>query len=161
MPTPGEQRSGSGVKSLSEKAADFRFAQTKKKVLDFTKKGLSNFNANTQGSLGRASNLNLTAAPIAGGLSIAVPPPLANIEVGEQIIRQAGIEKLMELLSPEQKEEKEKKETSSTETTKSETTPTQATNKPVEKASQTREEGRSRLEQLFLDLINGELNVKL
>lgn len=40
------------------------------------------------------------------------------------------------------------------------TSPTQQTNTPVQKATKSREEGRTRFEQLFLDLVNGELNIK-
>lgn len=38
--------------------------------------------------------------------------------------------------------------------------PTQQTNTPVREATKSREEGRTRFEQLFLDLVNGELNIK-
>lgn len=46
------------------------------------------------------------------------------------------------------------------ETKKTDTSPTQQTNTPVREATKSREEGRTKFEQLFLDLVNGKLNIK-
>lgn len=107
------------------------------------------------GSLGLASNLS---AGISGSLLPTLqalsgtqqPNQVASAGIGEQIIKTAGIEKLKEMLAEGGGDKK---------TAKEKATPTQQTNKPVEGAKKEREEGRSFFEQLFLDLINGELNV--
>ncbi len=80
--------------------------------------------------------------------------------IGEQIIRQAGVEAITEMLSGggDEKENKEKK--ASPKKKKTESNPTQKTNKPIQKAAEERKAGRSDIEQLFLDLINGKLNVQ-
>lgn len=166
MPDPGVQRSGAGVKSIASKTSDLQFQQALTKGLDTLQTGAQNFQANQQGSLGLASNLNLSAGSIPGGLAIAPSAPLAQPkQLGDEIIKQAGIEKIAELLGiggAEKADEKEvKAEEGPAADAASKATPTQQTNKPVEQAQQSREEGRSALEQLFLDLINGKLNVQL
>ncbi len=79
--------------------------------------------------------------------------------IGDQIIRQAGIEAIAEMLrgGGDEKENKEKK--ASPKTKKAESSPTQKTEKPVQKAAEEREAGRSDIEQLFLDLLTGKINV--
>ena len=81
--------------------------------------------------------------------------------IGEQIIRQAGIEAITEMLSGGGDEEQNKEKEAAPAKKKAESSPTQKTNKPVQKASEEREAGRSDIEQLFLDLLTGKLNVQV
>lgn len=82
--------------------------------------------------------------------------------IGEQILQQLGIEKISELFNlGESDEEENKEEKTSSKKKDTDSTPTQETKKPVQEAAAEREAGRSNLEKLFLDLINGKLDVKL
>jgi len=159
---PGRFGDGGGG---AEALADVQFQKALEAGTEGVTNALSNFNQNTQNSLGRASNLTLLPPSVGGALSIAPSAPLSSSGLGDEIIKQAGVEKIAELLGIGGEEKTTDKKTSET-TTKTvskdkSASPTQGTNKPVEAAEQSREEGRSKLEQLFLDLINGKLDVKL
>ncbi len=91
----------------------------------------------------------------AGGEFVNELPKLA-----ETIIKQTGLADLIkgfkEQSLPEPKKQKDATPTKENE----KSTPTQGTNTPVGAAKQQRQEGRSNVEQLFLDLINGNLQIK-
>ncbi len=89
----------------------------------------------------------------------------SSLDIGEQIIMQAGMDKIAEMLGittdgEDDEEEKQEEKTSSTEK-KTDSAPTQTTEKPVEEAAEERDAGQSNLEKLFLDLINGKLDIQL
>ena len=151
---------GGGAEAL----ADVQFQKALEAGTEGVTNALSNFSQNTRGGLGKASNLTLLPPSVGGALSIAPSAPLSSSGLGDEIIKQAGIGKIAELLGIGGEEKTTDKKTSKT-TTKTtlkdkSASPTQGTNKPVEEAEQSREEGRSPLEQLFLQLINGELDIK-
>ncbi len=111
-----------------------------------------------------AANIDNSDVPItpriqeaagAGGAFVNELPKLA-----ETIIKQSGLEELIKDFKkqslPEPKEKKDATPTKENE----KSTPTQGTNTPVGEAKQQRDEGRSNVEQLFLDLINGNLQIK-
>ncbi len=129
------------------------------------KGGIDKARASVAGNLNKATNINIGPAAFA---SPQIDPSLvASInksnfdftQLADSIIDQSGLKDLM----TEFKSAKttKTKETTSTEETAGDKTPTQKSDKPVEAAKQSREEGRTNLEQLFLDLINGKLDIKL
>lgn len=90
---------------------------------------------------------NALEAPAQIEFSAAAPDKGAT-GIGNKIIEQAGIEKLNELFTGEgEKSEAEK------------SSPTQAVDKPVQSAQQSRDEGRSDFEKLFLKMLTGKLEV--
>ncbi len=129
--------------------------------------GLDDVQARIGSSLNRASNLGTSIQPtfapaqIDPGLVPSIDKSVFDFsKLADSIIEQTGLKDLIgELKSAKTTETK--KSTTETKKTASDSTPTQGTNKPVEKAKQSREEGRTNLEQLFLDLINGKLDIKL
>lgn len=124
----------------------------------------SRFNQSQQvgSSLGIASNLftgtNAALIPAAELLEPGKPiitstPPHtrdASAGIGNQIIQKAGIEKIKEMVDGNGDGEKAAKKA----------TPTQATDRPVQKAGKKREAGRSDIAQQFLDLLLEQLNIK-
>ena len=129
--------------------------------------GLDKAQQQVQNSLNIASNLGLSipstfsTPEIDPGLGGAIDKSVFDFAgLADNIIEQSGLKDLINELQPAKTTETE--ETAKTkETAAADTTPTQGANKPVEKAGQSREEGRTNLEQLFLDLINGKLDIKL
>ena len=128
--------------------------------------GLEDTQTRVQNSLNVASNLNLSNPPafatpqIDPGLVASIDKSVFDFsELAKGIIEQSGLKDLISELKSAETTETKKTTTGTKETTK-DTTPTQKSNKPVEAAKQSREEGRTNLEQLFLDLINGKLDIK-
>ena len=136
------------------------------KIGEKIKKNIGEVQANVQSGLGVAANLNPVIPAFAPP---QIDPRIVSSidksvfdfsELAKGIIEQSGLKDLIgELQSA--KTTKTEKTTTDTKQTTNDTTPTQKSNKPVEAAKQSREEGRTNLEQLFLDLINGKLDVKL
>jgi len=127
--------------------------------------GIDKAQKSITGSLNKAANINISPASftppqIDPGLVGSIDRSTFDFaKLADSIIEQSGLKDLMGELDVAKTTETKK--TTSTKKTDSGTTPTQGTNKPVEKADQSREENRTNLEQLFLDLINGKLNIKL
>jgi len=131
------------------------------------KGGIAEVEKSIAGSLNKASNIGLSIPTafsnpqIDPGLGSKIDKSTFDFSaLADSIIEQSGLGDLMkEFKTAETAETKKSAKTKETKTTV--TSPTQETNKPVEKASQSREESRTNLEQLFLDLINGKLDIKL
>lgn len=83
-------------------------------------------------------------------------------ELPSEVIDPEAFAKFIKQFAGEEEETstKKKKKTGDTKDKKS-STPTQGANKPVAEATKSRAEGRSFFEQFFLDLVNGQLDVKL
>lgn len=138
-------------------------------AIDKNLPGLDKVQSKIQNSLNIASNIGFSTPPTFAAQQ-QIDPKLTDIfnssvtnevvKIAESIIKQSGLEDLIGGLTSSKTSET-KKATTDTKQTSSDTTPTQKSNKPVEEAKQSREEGRTNLEQLFLDLINGKLDIKL
>ncbi len=90
-----------------------------------------------------------------------VPDRPDNMAIGEQIIKQAGIQKIAEMFGVGDDDEKEnKKKKTSSKKKKADGGSTKKTEKSATKTSKP-EDDRTNLEQLFLDLVNGKLSVQL
>ncbi len=115
-------------------------------------------NLNTAKNIGLSIPTNLPNPEIDPGLGSKVDTSVFA-QLADSIIEQSGLGDLMKQLKPAETADVKKTTGTKKTDTASDASATQATAKPVGKAKQSREEGRSNVEQLFLDLINGNIDI--
>jgi len=136
-------------------------------IADKVKKNIGEVQAKVQSSLNVASNLGLDIKPalpsIDPNIQTAINQTFSNElpKLAESIIDTSGLKDLIKEIQGVKKSETEKAPPSDEQSDRKSSTPTQASNKPVQKAEQSREEGRSQVEQIFLDMLNGKIDFNL